>query len=252
MKMLLHGEGPTDCGKKDAFGKWIDGPIQIMMRKINNALEIDCKAKNEIKNVRLQRSIKGIKGHGISAAKLAVLANTYSYDIVALYRDADNRTGYDAKKGHACKKLYSEIKKDIYNGFKQSSGKMKFIAVIPVKMIENWLLADSKGFEKAFKGKCPELPKNPELIWGDEANPDSNHPKKYMERVLSAYREEANIVSFCLLAENINIDTLTLKCPISFGDFHKQMREGMESPGMHKELTESVNNNERTKGGKTE
>jgi len=65
--------------------------------------------------------------------------------------------------------------------------------MIPLKMIESWLLADEIAFTTCF-GKPPTrppLPRQPELIWGDENDQTSNHPKIILKRVLDQYKSQS-------------------------------------------------------------
>ena len=224
MRVLLHGEGVTDCGISNGYGGWDEGPVQILMKKINSTLEIECISKDGIKErKKLQKSLSGLKGHGRYSALLAHIAKERQYDVAALFRDADRKQGTDLRKMHTCCKRYHEVKADIYEGFEKSRCNLEYLAIIPMKMIENWLLSDQNSFVSAFNGKAPNLPSNPELIWGDEKDPSSNHPKNRLSRELQKYHVTANRDSYCKLAMSIDVDTLIDKCPISFQDFHKQM-----------------------------
>ena len=77
MRVLLHGEGITDYGKGDGMGGWIEGPVQIFIRRIISDVEIDCITNNDIKTQRgrLQRKLYGLRGHGTYAALLIHIAN---------------------------------------------------------------------------------------------------------------------------------------------------------------------------------
>lgn len=225
MRVLLHGEGVTDCGARNWHGDWDEGPVQVLMRKIVDDLDIVCVNKADIKVPRskLQRSLRGLSGHGVVALILAHEAKVRGFGVAALYRDADRNGGSDARKEHECRKRHNEIIHDIYQGFEQSRCNLRYIAIVPMKMIENWLLSDPNSYVKAFGGNPPDLPNTPELIWGDEKNPHSNHPKRVISRVLGTYGEKPNRESFCMIAKYIDIDTLRSKCYISFETFFKQM-----------------------------
>lgn len=226
MKLLLHGEGITDCGARDINGVWHEGPIQIFMRKINDDLEIECIDKNQLRDrakLQRRRQLVGLKGHAPKAAVLAFIAQAEGYDAVAFYRDADRESGEDPRQEHICKKRYENIKNQIMEGFSRSESNLHCIAIIPTKMIESWLLSDPQSYVNAFGGHPQKLPKKPELRWGDDNDPKSNYPKHELARVLAIYGENPNADTFCCIAEHVNIDVLRNKCPISFGDFYLQM-----------------------------
>ena len=92
-----------------------------------------------------------------------------------------------------------------------------------MKMIESWMLADPQSFVRAFGGKTPNLPSAPELIWGDERDKNSDHPKNVLSRVLAAYRKESNLDTYKALATELNFEIAQKKCLISFKDFYQQM-----------------------------
>ena len=233
MRVLLHGEGVTDYGKGDGMGGWIEGPIQIIIKRIVGEVEIDCVTKDDIKTHRnrLQRKLSGLKGHGTYAALLIHIANErnvsdteWEYDVVALYRDADRQSGKDARKLNVCQRRYEEIKQEIFQGFGKFPCEVRFIAIIPMKMIENWLLADPKCFVSAFGGKQLNLPDNPELLWGDLRDRDSDHPKNVLSRILAIYQKESNVDTYKELAVELNFEIARQKCFISFEDFYQQLR----------------------------
>jgi len=61
-------------------------------------------------------------------------------------------------------------------------------------------------------------------IIGNKNDPNSDHPKNYLQRVLDQYHAQGNRETFKNIAENINICELKQKCPISFKRFHADMR----------------------------
>ena len=224
MRVLLHGEGPTDYGVSDGYGGWCEGPLLIIMQRIFGSLEIECIDKAEMKKrPRVQRSIIGLSGHGVIAALLAIVAKERGFDVAALYRDADRESGMDSRQDLVCKKRYKKIKSDICKGFEQSRSDLMYIAIIPMKMIECWLLSDPNCFVLVYGGYAPDLPNKPELIWGDKQYPGSNYPKYLLGRVISSYGDSAGRISYIKLAETVDITALNAKCPISFKDFFEQM-----------------------------
>lgn len=244
LKLLLQGEGPTDCGTVNyQTGEIEEGPIQIYIRKILDNAEVTMdllpRADMELsvfrqKRPRLQPHGQKLNGHGIRAYLLSIEALRKECDGAVLYVDADKESGIDARKEFACQKRYEEIKKDILHGFQAKE--LRGVAAIPMKMIESWMMGDEKALTKAFgeihppkhkKGNKKEalesFPLKPELDWGDKTDASSNYPKHRLSRILSAYDREACREVFCEIAENANITTLRKTCPISFDDFYAQL-----------------------------
>jgi len=246
LKLLLQGEGPTDCGIVNyQTGTVEEGPVQIYIRKILGGGELMMKlltragielqtSSHKHKRPRLQPHGHKLKGHGIRAYLLSVEAMQQKCDGCVLYIDADKESGIDARKEHACKKRYDEIKTDILHGFQAKS--FRGIAAIPMKMIESWIMGDKEAFPRAFgkihppkhnksiqKDVIESCPSTPELDWGEKSDPNSNYPKNRLNRILSAYNQEPCQETFCEVAQNANIETLCATCPISFKDFHDQL-----------------------------
>src|SRR5665648_533821 len=86
-KVLLCGEGPTDYGRqKYGSTEWEEGPVQSIIRKcVFEDIEFAYDTKNEVRKVRIQRTSAKLKGHGVKAYQLCVIAseigdiNTVSY-----------------------------------------------------------------------------------------------------------------------------------------------------------------------------
>lgn len=228
----MFGEGPTDYGnRKYGTMEWEEGCLQPIIRKSvqGKGITFFCTTKEEVKNKRLQRTGTKLKGHGVKAFKLCELAREMgNIDNIICYVDGDRET--DSRKSeHEARKRVREIHDDIVNGFQQYSEErsQSSIPMVPCKMIESWLLADEKAFRRAFGNipRAPSLPQHPELIWGTKNDPNSDHPKNYLKRVLDQYRDTSlNRDTYKTIAENTDIGALREKCPISFEQFYTDIR----------------------------
>lgn len=229
-KVLLFGEGPTDYGKqKYGSTEWEEGPVQSIIRKsVIEDIEFISATKNDVRRVRIQRTSSKLEGHGVKAYQLCVIARELGdIDNIVCYVDADRDQG-SSKSALDAKKRVRDIYNDIQMGFEQFSSErsQSSIPMIPLKMIESWLLADEIAFTKCF-GKPPTrppLPKHPELIWGDESDTTSDHPKNYLKRVLDQYSSQGTVQIFISIAESMRIDELRRKCPISFELFYQDVQ----------------------------
>jgi len=229
-KVLLCGEGPTDYGRqKYGSTEWEEGPVQSIIRKcVFEDIEFAYATKNEVRKVRIQRTSAKLKGHGVKAYQLCVIASEIG-DInnIVCYVDADRDQG-SSKSAQNAKKRVDYIYNEINMGFEQFSATRSesSFPMVPLKMIESWLLSDDIAFTACF-GKLPTkppLPKQPELIWGDENDPTSDHPKNYLKRVLAQYGSQGTIEVFISIAKNMTIDILRRKCPISFELFYQDVK----------------------------
>ena len=236
LKLLLQGEGPTDCGTVNyQTGEIEEGPIQIYIRKILNNAEVTMELLPRAfyqKRPRLQPHGQKLKGHGIRAYLLSIEALRKECDGAVLYVDADKESGIDARQKHQCQKRYDEIKKDILHGFQAKS--CRGVAAIPMKMIESWMMGDKNALQEAFgharqpkhkKISVEPFPSSPELEWGDKNDKNSNYPKNQLHRILAAYSREPSRETFYKIAQATDIETLRKNCPISFDDFYKQLKK---------------------------
>lgn len=233
MKILLSGEGRTDYGEKEyGTNEWKDGPVQVLISKIftSDSIEFICVEKQDLLNRKTKlgkKTLGELKGHGIVAYLLGFWAreNKIDYDIISLYRDCDKDSGVKSSDVRACQIRYERIKSDIINGFSKICNRNNYVAIVPVRMIENWLLSDIGSFEKAFDNSEPyKLPKNPEQIWGDKDDKSSNYPKYCLHRVIYGYNSKPCREIYCTIAEHIDLDVIKQKCP-SFDDFYNTIRE---------------------------
>ena len=230
MKMFLTGEGPTDCGrqvydKKTGQYEWEDGPVQVYIRRIAPDLQIDTYGKHlERKTKRNKRSMQGLSGHGLKAFFVAQLAAEKGYDITAMYVDADKDSGSTQKDTASCQRRYNHVKEDVLAGLTRG-GASRPLAIVPMKMIECWILGDQNAFIRVF-GKAPDPAqfKNPEFIWGNEDDPKSDYPKNRLARILAQYGSESSQDTFVMIAEASDLQMMRQTCPISFSDFIDQLK----------------------------
>jgi len=241
MKMFLTGEGPTDCGrqvynKKAGRNTWEDGPVQVYIHRVAPDLQIDTYGKMELKELsstritrRNRRSTQGLEGHGEKAFFVAQLAAEKGYDITAMYVDADKSSGSTQKDKVSCQRRYDLVKGDVLTGLRRG-GASKPLAIVPMKMIECWILGDRNAFIAVY-AKAPDSAqfKNPEFLWGNEDDPKSDYPKNHLARVLTQCGGESSQETFVAIAEKSDLQTMCQTCPISFADFMAQLQAVKEN-----------------------
>lgn len=238
-KILIYGEGPTDYGWKE-YGQeeWQAGPATILVQKCAEQAYkspeigyvekkvIDGKGRPKL----AQRQLKGLKGKAIPARYFRQYAISQGYSRGIFYCDTDKIAEGSNTDEAACRKEFQRIYKEVASGLQDDSPEYwKAVPMVALKMIESWLLADPRAFEKLF-GKWPtnpRLPAKPELIWGDKEEPQSDFPKNYLKRVLNQYHAESCKEIFVQLAEQMDIEKLEEACPISFAKFSDDLKNAL-------------------------
>lgn len=102
------------------------------------------------------------------------------------------------------------------------------VKATPCRMLEAWALGDRAALDAVVGKKLDEsqLPDDPEDLWGDEADPRSDHPKCVLARVL---RSKASSDVFEELARESSPKTLRRSCPDSFAPFAAEMEAATEA-----------------------
>lgn len=223
MKIFLVGEGPTDCGWEDN-GTWKDGPVQVYLRRLIGNADILTVHKSKIrdmrKNKRQRRSIPKLPGHAVNAFFISQAAVDNGCDCAAMYVDGDE----SSKEAHICQKRYESLKREILTGL-QTGADIQALAIIPMKMIESWMLGDRAAFWNLYgKELDHKYFRTPELIWGNSSDSTSDFPKNKLKRALLECKEELTRDVYPQIATAQDIGVLCQTCPISFGDFFEQVQ----------------------------
>lgn len=173
-KILIYGEGPTDVGVVNVYGEWEKGCIVTLIQRINPTINIDFipPPRKEVISATRVVPMKGktkIEGHGIIIQKLIIYARkkNLDYDLIVYYGDTDKQS--------ASKNTIHEAKKTSEAAYHQAFKAFDIfhvdgIPIIPLRMLESWLLADSTVYRKMFNAGSVPLPAQPELIWGEKSN----------------------------------------------------------------------------------
>jgi hypothetical protein len=213
MKIVICCEGSTDVG-----------PLTVLVKKcatVHN-LDVDCRTHDELKE------------------KITLLKSEFPKDFIK-NNDRFNRVTYILRsfglaKILGCKSIayhqdsghqdFREVYNSIHKDFKTVlPNSIKRLAMVPKEMTESWLLADVKAINLLGDGtKTVDMSKNPENLWGDKHDPNSNYPKNYLKRNLDKLGVEYNSESCTRIAENADIEILKHRCPLSFGQFYSDMQ----------------------------
>jgi len=217
MKIVICCEGSTDVG-----------PLTVLVKKCApvNDIDVDCRTHDELKEITLLKSEfpKGfIKDNDrlkrVSYIRRSLyIANEINCNSIALHQDSGH---------HDFRGVYQGIHKDFEAVLPAS---IKRLAIVPKEMTESWLLADVKAINSLGDGKTHvDQSPNPETLWGNTEDPESNYPKNYLKRNLEKLGVEYNSESCTRIAENINIEILKQRCPLSFGQFYTDMQSFVDT-----------------------
>lgn len=237
MKIAITGEGTTDYGKREyGTGEWLPGPAIVYAENIAKEQRLDVQfapiEKEDIKKVKLQgRSSNKLSGRGIPARKFMILMHEEKCDAGIFYCDADKETGVKSSNYSAVNKHFESVYEEVKNGLNSDNA----IPMIPLSMIECWLLGDKAALEHVFEYniKKKEMPAMPEYVWGSKTDPDSDYPKNYFVRLIrnldnrlkkyDSCQEDFNKIARCS-----NILTLRESCPLSYERFYTDFVELLE------------------------
>lgn len=236
LNIALIGEGRNDVGIMGEKS-WQDGTVQAYVERfLGNDFELNFEvfsvSKKEIRQLKIgnkgryqKQKIRGI------AKKILRFVQLYpkrKFDVLILFSDVDKTQGKEASENEA-KAKYASILADLEKGkdfLITKNPQIKFVPMIPVRILECWLLGDKDGLEySGCSPQNPSLPKEPELVWGDKQNPESDYPKYYLKRILENGGLTAETETYRNIVYNNNFQNLNKNCPISFSLFYNKMME---------------------------
>ena len=207
IRFVVTGEGPTDYGKiiydeSKKIYRWEEGPIFSIIRHTAEKT-------------------------GKKVARFSFYLSMQQYEYGIFYCDADKEPGKKNTDPHVCRNRFEQVRREVLEGCEKTGIEgMKLVPMIPLKMIECWLLSDEVAYKILYKIENPLLPRTPELIWGDEKDPKGNYPKNVMRRILSQKRGAEipmNMETYQQIAEKTDINVLKERCPISFQSFYDDL-----------------------------
>lgn len=235
LNIAIIGEGKNDVGIMGAY-EWKEGTIQEYLRRfLADDFELEffplAVSKTETKKIR---GLKGgryrkyqVKGVAKKLFRFVSLHKKQTdLNLLIFFSDTDKTQGKKASELEARHK-YNDILKNINEGkrlIEDEMPELKFIPMIPIRILECWLLGDIEGFENI--GCSPQnssLPPKPELIWGEQENPESNYPKHYLKRILENGGFPNNTETYQLIVNNNNLENLKQNCPLSFLPFAQSL-----------------------------
>ena len=211
--IAVTGEGPTDYGTKEFGGEWHWGPVGVYLSQISEMMN------KWVKLVPIER--KDVEKFHLGRSRFYVKAKASGYSYGIYYSDTDKKAGTRNTKLDA-ERSWQEKYNEVAEGLNYDL--QHFIPMIPLRMIESWILADKSALEEVGDSLGYYPAREPEMLWGDEHNPDSNYPKCVLTRVINKMKKKPKISGVSLyveIAEHQNVDILVERCPISFKKFYE-------------------------------
>jgi hypothetical protein len=226
-KVLIVAEGRSEIGDLDALRAptrrrpTCEGYIPPMLRKLLD-LPIEVYAQKVI-SLRGPNRKPPLPGHADRAAKALALASSDGCALLVFVKDVDRATAVKKSRTERRNKL-KEMHEQIEDGFaavKDAEDTFR-VKATPCRMIEAWALGDAAAIS-AVGGKRAqpsEVPARPELIWGDEDDPKSGHPKCTLRRAVGC---DVTAEVLERIAEQSSPTKLVAACPESFAPFTKDV-----------------------------
>ncbi|MCC7386615.1 MAG: hypothetical protein IT384_32555 [Deltaproteobacteria bacterium] len=231
--VYVVGEGTTDIGDlahHSTYRDGRDGFVQPILRKLcagRVTVEFDGSKVNLLGRFKERGRLPG---HADRAAKALAIASELGCRALVFVKDLDKSGGRAADKTER-RRLLKEVSAEVEAGFlkaRQSdpaAAGVACIKAIPVRMIEAWVLGDPEAVRAAV-GSSGVVPSAPEALWGDERDPNSQHPKRVLERLLGRAPDAA---LFANIAQAASVDQLARSCPESFAPFADEVRAAIDA-----------------------
>ena len=218
MRVFLVGEGPHDIGDLaggPAFRGKRPGFLQPIIEKVvGSRAEFDGAKVALLGKKRVSRRGEALDAQASLAAALAINAES---ELLVFVRDLDGGSGRDKRKA---KSDIRRMSADIRRAAEPWSGESPTcVPGIPCRTIEAWALGDLAAVDAACRPSVPaELPagKGPEDLWGKRHDPDSDHPKMVLRRIVGG---DVTREDFASIAERSDVENVRQACPLSFEPF---------------------------------
>ena len=202
MLVFLVGEGPSDIGDLSSSPSYRNGGEGFFQPLIRTMLG-DCDFDGQKVTALGKRKMKGAKSAlGRKAAIAAALAQALEADILVYSMDAD----------HAFARRSAELVQYL------QGQDLPFAVAVAKQTIEAWVMGDPSAVAAIETGVAP--PTKPENLWGKPSEPDSNHPKQFIRRLVD---RNPNREDFAAAGAAALPSQLCQQCPESFRPFADQI-----------------------------
>ncbi|HEY4244173.1 MAG TPA: hypothetical protein VGM88_30380 [Kofleriaceae bacterium] len=224
-RVFIAGEGPSDIGdlSKHPRDRGVrEGFLQPVLRKLAGTdvrLEFDGRKLATFPKARLSRAADALQHKADQAYRAAVETNSH---LLVFVTDVDKESATKRTATEAHKRMRS-MRASIEAGFadaRRVEDVLVSVSATPCRMIEAWALGDLAAIQELVEEPLRKAECAPqEELWGDEADPESRHPKCVLRRLLGGAIELAE------LGELADVDAIAMSCPASFAPFADEVRE---------------------------
>jgi len=231
-RVFLVGEGPTDIGdlvELPSYRHGREGFLQPILRQmVAGRVELDFFDGRKLTELK-QRTRRDPPHHlqTRKAAQALALATVLGADALVFACDVDKAHG--AARPVERRRRLREIRDSIEDGFAHAratdpdAARVLTAAAVPARMIEAWALADREMLADLLDETAVTFDyRPPEDLWGDEDNPDSNHPKCVWRRIT------ADRITHSEIGERARPRVLERTCPESFAPFARDVESALK------------------------
>jgi hypothetical protein len=231
LRVLIVAEGPSEIGRLEYAGRQTRGLARGYMPPMLEKLSTEKLAIQAQRITRLGRfeakPKPKLKGHADRAAKALALAQADEVDVLVFVTDIDRTQGRPTSALERKKKI-AQTHEEIEAGFATvRDASTQTVKATPCRMIEAWALGDPSSLSHVGCTKV-SAPSRPEELWGDEADPRSNHPKCVLRRVLG---RQGSVEILEEIAEASDPAVLARSCPETFKPFAEEARSALRKVG---------------------
>jgi hypothetical protein len=227
-RVFLVGEGVTDIGdlaSASAYRRGREGFIQPVLRKLAPGLTLEIDGQKVSILPKLAQASR-LPGHAERAARALAIAAAGGHEVLVFIKDVDRAPGCRASALER-KKRIGAMHAEIEAGFARvraanpQAATVRTLKGTPCRMLEAWALGDPQAIGKVGgkTARLGEVPVAPEACWGDEGDPDSNHPKCVLHRALG---RRVSADDFAQIGHWAGIKSLRESCPGSFDPFARE------------------------------
>lgn len=225
MDVFLVGEGRHDIGDLAVERPYRGRRPGFMQPVVERLVEVDVSFDGQKVSLFGRARVRGLKDALARKAYIAAtLARATGSDVLIFITDLDKGSGTGQRQAREeIERRSKEIRKGSAEG---SGGAVVCVPGIPCRTIEAWALSDRRAIERINSGGPARLPdgKRPEELWGERHDPNSNHPKMVLARILG---REATQDDLSKIAEDADIESMREVCSLSFEPFASELENAV-------------------------
>ena len=196
MRIAVTGEGSTDYGKVDYGnpGHWIDGPVQVYLRRIaeeqNIELDFEMIERAEVQKIKLQRRhLNGLDGKAVPARRFYIKCNEKQLNYGVYYCDADRNAGEHNSNVHQLENRYKEVYGEVKEGMYNCDNYIGFGIIGNSDNIKNKInnLNLDSNIENIFNNRIKKEHNDNDWIYWADIDTEIDYPEEIAEAMMKLY-----------------------------------------------------------------